>query len=84
MAEPFGDEPFTYSLLLVLFNRLTTCMVSAIVLAVSSTALNMPPLLRVLFADSPMHRLHTRILPTCISSESPRWMIYIAESPRDH
>lgn len=51
MAEPFGDEPFTYSLLLVLFNRLTTCMVSAVVLAVSSTALNMPPLLRVLLAD---------------------------------
>lgn len=36
MGEPFGDERFTYSLLLVLFNRLTTCAVAAIILAVRS------------------------------------------------
>lgn len=34
MAEPFGGERFTHSLLLVLCNRLTTCAVSLIVLAV--------------------------------------------------
>ena len=38
MAEPFGGERFTYSLLLVLCNRLTTCSVSLVTLAVSVTA----------------------------------------------
>lgn len=32
MGEPFGDERFTFSLLLVFFNRLTTCAVAAAIL----------------------------------------------------
>lgn len=34
MGEPFGDERFSYSLLLVFFNRLTTCAAAAIILSV--------------------------------------------------
>lgn len=39
MAEPFGGKQFTHSLLLVLCNRLTTCAVSLITIAVRHAAL---------------------------------------------
>jgi hypothetical protein len=34
MAEPFGGVQFSHSLLLVLCNRLTTCLISLITIAV--------------------------------------------------
>lgn len=36
MAEPFRGKQFTHSLLLVLCNRLTTCAISLITIAVST------------------------------------------------
>ena len=38
MAVPFGGEPFKHSLLLVLCNRLTTCAVSVVIIAVRRTS----------------------------------------------
>ena len=34
MSEPFGGMQFSHSLLLVLCNRLTTCLISLIIIAV--------------------------------------------------
>lgn len=39
MSEPFGGMQFSHSLLLVLCNRLTTCLISLITIAVGAPAL---------------------------------------------
>ena len=39
MSEPFGGMQFSHSLLLVLCNRLTTCLISLITIAVGPPAL---------------------------------------------
>ena len=39
MSEPFGGMQFSHSLLLVLCNRLTTCLISLITIAVRPSAL---------------------------------------------
>jgi hypothetical protein len=41
MSEPFGGMQFSHSLLLVLCNRLTTCLISLITIAVGPPALTM-------------------------------------------